>query len=84
MGFSPLILSNSVPAVPQSQFGWKSQLLEILPYAYAYSYYPNFGGNIPVRMPYVKYEGKSTVSNTRWPDNRIKRALLRKFSIPTI
>jgi hypothetical protein len=41
--------------------------------------YPNFGGNIPVRMPYVKYEGKSTVCNTRWPGIRIKRALPRNF-----
>jgi hypothetical protein len=40
---------------------------------------PNLGGNIPVRMPYVKYEGKSTVCNTRWPSIRIKRALLRNF-----
>jgi hypothetical protein len=46
--------------------------------------YPNFGGNIPIRMPYVKYEDKSTVSNTRWPGNHIKRALLREFSIPTV
>jgi hypothetical protein len=30
-------------------------------------------------MSYVKYEGKSTVSNTRWPGIRIKRALSRKF-----
>jgi hypothetical protein len=30
-------------------------------------------------MPYVKYEGKSTVSNTRWPGIHIKRALPRKF-----
>jgi hypothetical protein len=30
-------------------------------------------------MTYVKYEDKSTVSNTRWPDIRIKRALPRKF-----
>jgi hypothetical protein len=30
-------------------------------------------------MPYVKYEGKSTASNTRWPGIRIKRALPRKF-----
>jgi hypothetical protein len=43
------------------------------------SKYPNFGGNIPVRMPYVKYEGKSTVYNTRWPGIRIKRALPRNF-----
>jgi hypothetical protein len=41
--------------------------------------YPNFGGNIPVRMLYVKYEGKSTVCNTKWPGIRIKRALPRNF-----
>jgi hypothetical protein len=46
--------------------------------------YPNSGGNIPIRMLYVKYEDKSTVNNTRWPRNRIKRALLREFSIPTV
>jgi hypothetical protein len=40
---------------------------------------PNFGGNMPVRMMYVKYEGKSTVGNTRWPSIRIKRALPRNF-----
>jgi hypothetical protein len=46
--------------------------------------YPNFGGNIPIRMPYVKYKDKSTISNTKWPGNRIKRALLREFSIPAV
>jgi hypothetical protein len=40
---------------------------------------PNLCGNIPVRMPYVKYEGKSTVCNTRWLGIRIKRALPRNF-----
>jgi hypothetical protein len=40
---------------------------------------PNLGGNIPVRMSYVKYEGKSTICNTRWPDIRIKRALPSNF-----
>jgi hypothetical protein len=40
---------------------------------------PNSGGNIPIRMPYVKYEGKSTVCNTRWPGIRIKHALPRNF-----
>jgi hypothetical protein len=30
-------------------------------------------------MPYIKYEGKSTVGNTRWPGIRIKRALPRNF-----
>jgi hypothetical protein len=43
------------------------------------SKYPNFGGNIPVWMPYVKYEGKSTVCNTRWPGIHIKHALPRNF-----
>jgi hypothetical protein len=46
---------------------------------YQHSKYPNFGGNIPVQMPYVKYEGKSMVRNTRWPGIRIKRALSRIF-----
>jgi hypothetical protein len=40
---------------------------------------PKYGSNMPVRMPYVKYEDKSTVSNTRWPGIRIKRALPRQF-----
>jgi hypothetical protein len=31
------------------------------------SSFSNSGGNIPIRMPYVKYEGKSTVSNTVGP-----------------
>jgi hypothetical protein len=44
-----------------------------------HSKYPNPGGNIPVRMPYVKYEGKSTVCNTRWPGICIKHALPRNF-----
>jgi hypothetical protein len=30
-------------------------------------------------MPYVKYEGKSTVRNTRWPGIHIKRALPSNF-----
>jgi hypothetical protein len=34
---------------------------------------------MPVQMSYVKYEGKSTVNNTRWPGICIKRALPRKF-----
>jgi hypothetical protein len=38
------------------------------------SYCPKHGSNKPVRMPYVKYEGKSTVGNTRWPGIRIKRS----------
>jgi hypothetical protein len=46
---------------------------------YQHSKYLNFGGNIPVWMPYVKYEGKSTVCNTRWPGIHIKRALPRNF-----
>jgi hypothetical protein len=40
---------------------------------------PNLGGNIPIRMPYVKYEGKSTVCNTGWLGIRIKRALPKIF-----
>jgi hypothetical protein len=48
-------------------------------YIYASTQCPNFGGNIPVQMPYVKYEGKSTVGNTRWPGTCIKRALPRYF-----
>jgi hypothetical protein len=36
---------------------------------------PNLGDNIPVRMPYVKYEGKSTVCNIRWPGIHTKHAL---------
>jgi hypothetical protein len=40
---------------------------------------PKYGGNIPIRMSYVKYEGKSTIGNTRWPGIRIKRALPRNF-----
>jgi hypothetical protein len=38
---------------------------------------PKHGGNKLFWMPYVKYEGKSTVSNTRWPDIHIKRLLPR-------
>jgi hypothetical protein len=41
---------------------------------------PEYGSNMPVRMPYVKYEDKSIVRNTRWPGIRIKRALPRNFS----
>jgi hypothetical protein len=40
---------------------------------------PNLGGNVPVRMSYVKYEGKSTVCNTGWPGIRIRRALPENF-----
>jgi hypothetical protein len=40
---------------------------------------PKYGSNMPVWMPYVKYEDKSIVSNTGWPGIRIKRALPRKF-----
>jgi hypothetical protein len=43
------------------------------------SSFPKHGSNKPVRMPYVKYEGKSTIGNTRWPGIRIKRALPRNF-----
>jgi hypothetical protein len=48
-------------------------------YSYMHSKFPESGGNIPFRMPYVKYEGKSTVRNTRWPGIRIKRALPSNF-----
>jgi hypothetical protein len=44
---------------------------------------PTHGGNIPVRMPYVKYEGKSTVCNTDGPVF-VSNALCQKFSIPTV
>jgi hypothetical protein len=44
-----------------------------------HSLYLIFGGNIPIQMSYVKYEGKSTVFNTRWPGICIKRALSRNF-----
>jgi hypothetical protein len=40
---------------------------------------PKYVSNTPVRMPYVKYEDKSTVSNTRWPGICIMRALSRQF-----
>jgi hypothetical protein len=40
---------------------------------------PNLGGNIPIRMPYVKYEGKSTVCNTGWLGIHIKRTLPKIF-----
>jgi hypothetical protein len=48
-------------------------------YSYMHSKFLDSGGNIPIRMPYVKYEGKSTVRNTRWPGIRIKRALPSNF-----
>jgi hypothetical protein len=41
--------------------------------------FPKCGSSEPVRMSYVKLEGKSTIGNTRWPGIRIKRALPRKF-----
>jgi hypothetical protein len=41
---------------------------------------PNLGDNIPVWMPYVKYEGKSMACNTRWPSIRIKRILPSNFA----
>jgi hypothetical protein len=43
---------------------------------------PKYGGNRQIWMPYVKYGDKSTISNTRWFDIRIKRALPREFSMP--
>jgi hypothetical protein len=62
-------------------FGCRSLSFESLFWAInaLHSKYLNLGDNIPVRMPYVKYEGKSTVCNTRWPGIRIKRALPRNF-----
>jgi hypothetical protein len=62
-------------------FGCSSLSFEFLFGAFnaLHSKYLNLGGNIPVQMPYVKYEGKSTVCNTRWPDIRIKRALPSNF-----
>jgi hypothetical protein len=62
-------------------FGCSSLSFEFLFGAFnaLHSKYLNLGGNIPVQMPYVKYEGKSMVCNTRWPGNRIKRALPSNF-----
>jgi hypothetical protein len=70
-GFRANSASNSI----------REQLLALwiqLP-AYAYTQCPNFGGNIPIWMSYVKYEDKSMVGNTSWPGIRIKRALSRNF-----
>jgi hypothetical protein len=62
-------------------FGCSSLSFEFLFWAFnaPHSKYLNLGGNIPVQIPYVKYEGKSTVRNTRWPGIRIKRALPSNF-----
>jgi hypothetical protein len=62
-------------------FGCSLLSFEFLFWAFnaLHSKYLNLGGNIPVQMPYVKYEGKSTVRNTRWPGIRIKRALSSNF-----
>jgi hypothetical protein len=80
LGFGPLelhLLATSAFIL----FGCRSLPFESLFWAISalHSKYPNLGGNIPVRMPYVIYEGKSTVCNTRWPGIRIKRALPRNF-----
>jgi hypothetical protein len=60
-------------------FGYGPLSFESLFCAINASNFPKYGSNTPVRMPYVKYEDKSTVSNTRWPGIRIKRALPRQF-----
>jgi hypothetical protein len=80
LGFGPLELHLSAISV-FILFGCRSLSFESLFQAInaLRSKYLNLGGNIPVWMPYVKYEGKSTVCNTRWPGIRIKRALPRNF-----
>jgi hypothetical protein len=67
--------ASSASTVAQGQF----MSLTSISYSYMQSKFPDSGGNIPIRMPYVKYEGKSTVCNTRWPGIRIKRALPSNF-----
>jgi hypothetical protein len=67
------------PAAPQLRFGSGFSPLNPILHSCIHSKCPSLGGNIPVRMPYVKYEGKSMVCNTRWPGIRIKRALPRNF-----
>jgi hypothetical protein len=69
--FRPSVLSfySDMDRCPSNLYFMLSMLLNC----------PKYGGNIPIRMSYVKYEGKSTVGNTRWPDIRIKRALPRNF-----
>jgi hypothetical protein len=62
-------------------FGCSSLSFEFLFGAFnaLHSKYLNLGGNIPVQMPYVKYDGKSMVCNTRWPGICIKRTLPSNF-----
>jgi hypothetical protein len=79
MGFSPQVIIDSGPAVPQIRFGGGFSPLNPILYSHIHSKCPIPGGNIPIRMPYVKYKGKSMVCNTRWPGIRIKRALPRNF-----
>jgi hypothetical protein len=79
MGFSSQVTLDSGPAVPQLRFGDGLGPLIPISYSHMHSKFPDSGGNIPIRMPYVKYKGKSTVCNTRWPDIRIKRALPSNF-----
>jgi hypothetical protein len=67
--------ANSASATIQGGFSPTNPMS----YSHMHSKFPYSGGNIPIRMPYVKYEGKSTVCNTRWPGIRIKRALARNF-----
>jgi hypothetical protein len=67
------------PVAPQLRFGSGFSPLNPILYSCIHSKCPSLGGNIPVRMPYVKYEGKCTVCNTRWPGIHIKRALPRNF-----
>jgi hypothetical protein len=78
LGFSPsnhLFRASNASAL----FEFEAPVPRISISGYQHSKYLNFGGNIPVRMSYVKYEGKSTVCNTRWPGIHIKRALPRNF-----
>jgi hypothetical protein len=79
MGFSPQVILDSGPGVPQLRFGDGFSPLNPILYSHMYSKFPDSGDNIPIRMPYVKYEGKFTVCNTRWLGIRIKRAVPSNF-----
>jgi hypothetical protein len=79
VGFRSQVIFDSGPAVPQLRFGSGFSPLNPILYSRIHSKCPNSGGNKPIRMLYVKYEGKSTVCNTRWPGIHIKRALSRNF-----
>jgi hypothetical protein len=79
MGFSPQVTLGLGPAVPQLRFGDDFSPLNPISYSHMHSKFPDSGGNIPIRMSYVKYESKSTVCNTRWPGIRIKCALPSNF-----